>query len=147
MYLRGVIREPSAQTSDFLYVFIILLQTGCTIQWAPLPHDARNGQSMPTMIDRTMHAIEGSTSVPAFLTKLWRLVEDAKTNDLISWTQTLAASSSLTDILRTTVTESGRSFLIQNQAEFARDLLPQYYKHSNMASFVRQLNMCKSVEA
>lgn len=61
--------------------------------------------------------------MPAFLTKLWRLVDDAKTNDLISWTQ------------------SGRSFIIQNQAKFARELLPQYYKHNNMASFVRQLNM------
>ncbi|KAK3877633.1 hypothetical protein Pcinc_017667 [Petrolisthes cinctipes] len=70
-----------------------------------------------------MHAIEGSSSVPAFLTKLWRLVDDPNTNDLINWTQ------------------SGRSFLIQNQAIFARDLLPQYYKHNNMASFVRQLNM------
>ncbi|XP_045625700.1 heat shock factor protein isoform X3 [Procambarus clarkii] len=70
-----------------------------------------------------MHAIEGSGNVPAFLTKLWRLVDDVKTNDLISWTQ------------------NGRSFIIQNQAKFARELLPQYYKHNNMASFVRQLNM------
>ncbi|XP_045128627.1 heat shock factor protein-like isoform X3 [Portunus trituberculatus] len=70
-----------------------------------------------------MHAIEGSSNVPAFLTKLWRLVDDAKTNDLISWTQ------------------NGRSFIIQNQAKFSRELLPQYYKHNNMASFVRQLNM------
>ncbi|XP_050711160.1 heat shock factor protein-like isoform X7 [Eriocheir sinensis] len=37
--------------------------------------------------------------------------------------------------------KGGRSFIIQNQAKFAQDLLPQYYKHNNMASFVRQLNM------
>ncbi|XP_064079056.1 heat shock factor protein-like isoform X6 [Macrobrachium nipponense] len=37
--------------------------------------------------------------------------------------------------------QNGRSFIIQNQAMFARELLPQYYKHNNMASFVRQLNM------
>ncbi|XP_050711156.1 heat shock factor protein-like isoform X3 [Eriocheir sinensis] len=70
-----------------------------------------------------MHALEGSVNVPAFLTKLWRLVDDESTNDMISWTQ------------------GGRSFIIQNQAKFAQDLLPQYYKHNNMASFVRQLNM------
>ena len=35
----------------------------------------------------------------------------------------------------------GNSFIIRNQTEFAKTLLPYYYKHSNMASFVRQLNM------
>ena len=34
-------------------------------------------------------------------------------------------------------TDSGNSFMIKNQAEFSRDLLPYYYKHSNMASFIR----------
>ncbi|KAF4520330.1 hypothetical protein B566_EDAN004390 [Ephemera danica] len=35
----------------------------------------------------------------------------------------------------------GTSFIIHNQAQFCRELLPLYYKHNNMASFVRQLNM------
>ncbi|KAL1380328.1 hypothetical protein pipiens_014286, partial [Culex pipiens pipiens] len=35
----------------------------------------------------------------------------------------------------------GRSFIIQNQAQFAKELLPLNYKHNNMASFIRQLNM------
>uniref|UniRef100_U5EZQ6 Putative heat shock transcription factor hsf n=1 Tax=Corethrella appendiculata TaxID=1370023 RepID=U5EZQ6_9DIPT len=71
-----------------------------------------------------MHTFsESGTGVPAFLAKLWRLVEDPETNDLISWS---------TD---------GRSFVIQNQAQFAKELLPLNYKHNNMASFIRQLNM------
>ncbi|XP_036333175.1 heat shock factor protein isoform X8 [Rhagoletis pomonella] len=37
--------------------------------------------------------------------------------------------------------QDGRSFIIQNQAQFARELLPLNYKHNNMASFIRQLNM------
>ena len=37
--------------------------------------------------------------------------------------------------------DEGTSFIIKNQPEFASSLLPYYYKHSNMASFVRQLNM------
>ncbi|KAK0172601.1 hypothetical protein PV328_005901 [Microctonus aethiopoides] len=37
--------------------------------------------------------------------------------------------------------QNGRSFFIKNTAQFARELLPHYYKHNNMASFVRQLNM------
>lgn len=39
--------------------------------------------------------------------------------------------------------QDGRSFIIQNQAQFAREQLPLNYKHNNMASFIRQLNMCK----
>ncbi|KAH8402052.1 hypothetical protein KR009_009488 [Drosophila setifemur] len=63
------------------------------------------------------------SGVPAFLAKLWRLVDDADTNHLICWTK------------------DGHSFVIQNQAQFARELLPLNYKHNNMASFIRQLNM------
>lgn len=39
--------------------------------------------------------------------------------------------------------QSGCSFVIINQIQFAKDMLPIYFKHSNMASFIRQLNMCK----
>ena len=38
-------------------------------------------------------------------------------------------------------TDDGTSFRIRDQSQFASCLLPYYYKHSNMASFVRQLNM------
>lgn len=71
-----------------------------------------------------MHTFsETAAGVPAFLAKLWRLVEDPDTNHLIYWQS------------------DGRSFVIQNQAQFARELLPLNYKHNNMASFIRQLNM------
>ncbi|XP_026271706.1 heat shock factor protein isoform X3 [Frankliniella occidentalis] len=71
-----------------------------------------------------MHSLsEFGANVPAFLAKLWKLVDDPETNELISWT------------------EEGTSFYIRDQAQFARRLLPMYYKHNNMASFIRQLNM------
>jgi len=66
---------------------------------------------------------QASGNVPAFLAKLWKMVDNPDTDSLICWT------------------EEGNSFCIKNQPEFARSLLPYYYKHSNMASFVRQLNM------
>lgn len=35
----------------------------------------------------------------------------------------------------------GRYFTIRDQTRFAKELLPLYFKHNNMGSFVRQLNM------
>ncbi|GER30571.1 heat stress transcription factor B-2b [Striga asiatica] len=57
-----------------------------------------------------------------FLTKTYQIVEDPKLDDLISWN------------------EDGTSFVVWRPAEFARDLLPKYFKHNNFSSFVRQLN-------
>ncbi|XP_034275915.1 heat shock factor protein 1 isoform X2 [Pantherophis guttatus] len=65
----------------------------------------------------------GGSNVPAFLTKLWTLVEDPDTDALICWSPT------------------GNSFHVFDQGQFAKEVLPKYFKHNNMASFVRQLNM------
>ncbi|XP_063970592.1 heat shock factor protein 1-like isoform X1 [Lytechinus pictus] len=62
-------------------------------------------------------------SCPAFLSKLWLLVDDEVTDELIHWS------------------DEGNSFIVQDQVIFAQLLLPQYFKHNNMASFIRQLNM------
>ncbi|XP_059644033.1 heat shock factor protein HSF24-like [Cornus florida] len=62
-------------------------------------------------------------SVPApFLTKTYELVEDGSTNDVISWNP------------------SGDGFVVWKTAEFSEVLLPNYFKHNNFSSFVRQLN-------
>ncbi|XP_057208870.1 heat shock factor protein 2 isoform X2 [Triplophysa rosa] len=64
-----------------------------------------------------------NSNVPAFLTKLWTLVEDTDTNEFICWSQ------------------EGNSFLVLDEQRFAKEILPKFFKHNNMASFVRQLNM------
>ncbi|KAL6086570.1 hypothetical protein STEG23_032578 [Scotinomys teguina] len=63
-----------------------------------------------------------SSNLPAFLSKLWTLVEETHTNEFITWSQ------------------NGQSFLVLDEQKFAKEILPKYFKHSKMASFVRQLN-------
>ncbi|PQM40186.1 heat stress transcription factor B-3 [Prunus yedoensis var. nudiflora] len=62
------------------------------------------------------------SSPPPFLLKTYMLVEDPTTDDVISWN------------------DDGSAFVVWQPAEFARDLLPTLFKHSNFSSFVRQLN-------
>ncbi|XP_068634377.1 heat stress transcription factor B-2a-like isoform X2 [Aristolochia californica] len=79
----------------------------------PPPED-QNGESTPT---------ESHRSLPTpFLTKTYQLVDDPSIDDIISWN------------------EDGSTFIVWRPAEFARDLLPKYFKHNNFSSFVRQLN-------
>jgi len=63
-----------------------------------------------------------AAGTPPFLTKTYAMVEDPSTDDTISWNDT------------------GTAFVVWRPAEFARDLLPKHFKHSNFSSFVRQLN-------
>ncbi|ERN19318.1 hypothetical protein AMTRI_Chr09g43100 [Amborella trichopoda] len=66
---------------------------------------------------------EAQRSLPTpFLTKTYQLVDDPTVDDVISWN------------------EDGSTFIVWRPAEFARDLLPKYFKHNNFSSFVRQLN-------
>lgn len=66
---------------------------------------------------------ENQRSIPTpFLTKTYQLVDDRAIDDVISWN------------------EDGSTFIVWNPTEFARDLLPKYFKHNNFSSFVRQLN-------
>lgn len=69
------------------------------------------------------HQHGGHSPITAFLAKLWALVNDSSCDDLIAWDQ------------------SGSSFHVYDQARFAREILPRYFKHNNFASFIRQLNM------
>ncbi|GLT60996.1 hypothetical protein SLA2020_337320 [Shorea laevis] len=57
-----------------------------------------------------------------FLLKTYDMVDDSSTDKIVSWSS------------------GKRSFVVWNQPEFARVLLPTYFKHNNFSSFIRQLN-------
>ncbi|ODV64279.1 heat shock factor family protein, partial [Ascoidea rubescens DSM 1968] len=60
---------------------------------------------------------------PAFVMKLWSMVNDPKNSDYIQWTN------------------DGKAFKVFDRESFMKNILPKYFKHNNFASFVRQLNM------
>ncbi|CAO2623641.1 Heat shock factor protein 3 [Lemmus lemmus] len=62
-------------------------------------------------------------TVPSFLTKLWLLVDDAILDHVIHWSK------------------DGQSFQIVNEENFSKQILPKYFKHNKISSFIRQLNI------
>ncbi|KAM3216080.1 hypothetical protein P3L10_025520 [Capsicum annuum] len=68
-------------------------------------------------------SLDSHKSVPtSFLTKTYQLVDDPSTDHIVSWG------------------EDDTTFVVWRPPEFPRDLLPNYFKHNNFSSFVRQLN-------
>ena len=63
-----------------------------------------------------------NSNFPPFLTKLYQIVSASTTDHCIQWTP------------------KGDSFVISDPDTFARDILPTYFKHNNIRSFIRQLN-------
>jgi hypothetical protein len=60
---------------------------------------------------------------PNFLLKLYNILENDEYKNTISWS------------------EDGNNFVIHNMHSFSQNILPQYFKHNNYSSFIRQLNM------
>lgn len=80
-------------------------------------------EEMNTPIPRT---ISGQLSQKGgsndFVRKLFNILEGGEYTDIVCWTET------------------GDSFVVLNTNDFTTKILPKHFKHSNFASFVRQLN-------
>ncbi|ODV81563.1 response regulator [Suhomyces tanzawaensis NRRL Y-17324] len=57
-----------------------------------------------------------------FVKKLFQMLQEDGYKDVVRWTH------------------NGDSFVVLNTNEFTKEILPRHFKHSNFASFVRQLN-------
>ncbi|KAH6661507.1 heat shock factor protein [Plectosphaerella plurivora] len=61
--------------------------------------------------------------IPPFVQKLSSFLDEKRNVELIRWS------------------DKGDSFVVLDEDEFAKTLIPELFKHNNYASFVRQLNM------
>ncbi|POS87417.1 hypothetical protein EPUL_001176 [Erysiphe pulchra] len=68
-------------------------------------------------------ALANRKQIPPFVQKLSSFLEESRNTDLIRWS------------------DRGDSFIVIDEDEFAKTLIPELFKHNNYASFVRQLNM------
>ena len=71
---------------------------------------------------RPLKALLQGPQLPPFLSKTYDLVSEPALDGVISWGA------------------AGNSFVVWDPSTFARDVLPQNFKHNNFSSFVRQLN-------
>ncbi|KAJ5466581.1 hypothetical protein N7539_009537 [Penicillium diatomitis] len=84
-------------------------------------------ESIEELYARAAAAKRDATSkrkqIPPFVQKLSSFLDESKNTELIRWS------------------DDGNSFIVLDEDEFARRLIPELFKHNNYASFVRQLNM------
>ncbi|KAF6810592.1 HSF-type DNA-binding protein [Colletotrichum sojae] len=86
--------------------------------------DTDNVEILEEMARKAMReAQQKRKQIPPFVQKLSSFLDDDKNSDLIRWS------------------EKGDSFIVLDEDEFAKKLIPDLFKHNNYASFVRQLNM------
>jgi hypothetical protein len=77
-----------------------------------------------SVVSSSSSSSETKAAAPAFLEKLFGILDEKSPyNHLIAWQP------------------DGESFIIKKVHEFSEIVLPKYFKHSNIQSYIRQLNM------
>ncbi|EMC97345.1 hypothetical protein BAUCODRAFT_33067 [Baudoinia panamericana UAMH 10762] len=90
---------------------------------APGPGEEEDEEELKAKVAMAKRDAQGKRKqIPPFVQKLSSFL-DSNNTDLIRWS------------------DDGRSFIVLDEDEFARTLIPELFKHNNYASFVRQLNM------
>jgi hypothetical protein len=73
--------------------------------------------------DKLKSKSNSQDAIPSFIRKTYDILEDGKFPEVIDWNP------------------EGTAIVIKKPSEFCQKVLPCYFKHNNITSFVRQLNM------
>jgi len=76
-----------------------------------------------TKQDKLKSKAHSQDSIPSFIRKTYDILEERKFPDVIDWNP------------------EGTALVIKKPSDFCQKVLPAYFKHNNLTSFVRQLNM------
>lgn len=76
-----------------------------------------------SVLEKAKMKIKPTEVVSSFIKKTYEMLEDQRFPDMVDWN------------------EEGTALIIKKPTEFGQKVLPTYFKHSNLTSFVRQLNM------
>ncbi|KAI7891827.1 HSF-type DNA-binding-domain-containing protein [Mucor mucedo] len=99
-------------------------ETDCRYKRIKLDPSELDGSPSSTEATLTQPTLPANMKTQAaFVNKLYKMLEDPDTSELISWSS------------------HGDLFSVSNPTSFSKTVLPQYFKHNNWQSFVRQLNM------
>ncbi|TIB76760.1 response regulator [Wallemia mellicola] len=92
-------------------------------QWQPNQLSQPQQKKKPKPDESSQATGNNSSSGPSdFVRKLFMMLEDSQYNSVVSWSP------------------SGETFVVKEMNDFTKLILPRHFKHSNFASFVRQLN-------
>ncbi|KAF7359173.1 Response regulatory domain-containing protein [Mycena sanguinolenta] len=99
-------------------------QWGASTSQLPSLGVKREGASPEQMADRKESSSheDSMSSTSDFVKKLYKMLEDQSFQNVVSWGP------------------QGDCFVVKDMNEFTKSILPRMFKHSNFASFVRQLN-------
>ena len=75
------------------------------------------------LLEKAKLKVRPNELVSSFIKKTYDMLDDQKFPDIVDWN------------------EEGTALIIKKPTEFGQKVLPTYFKHSNLTSFVRQLNM------